>query len=212
LTLTVGHGIGGRFVLVGSVGLIGVTGLVGATGRVGATGLVGGTGRIGTTGLVGVTGAVGFTGRVGVTGVVGFTGRVGVTGVVGLTGRVGVTGVVGLTGRVGVTGVVGVTGRVGVTGLGEVTEGRGRGTGALDIAFFTVYPFAVRETKFVFITIKLMQLKLVIMILENLFMNLEQTVSIIPNQLKHQANTRYKQQAVTSIFLQTRRQLLIETN
>lgn len=188
MTLTVGHGIGGRFVLVGSVGLIGVTGLVGATGRVGATGLVGGTGRIGTTGLVGVTGAVGFTGRVGVTGVVGFT------------GRVGVTGVVGLTGRVGVTGVVGVTGRVGVTGLGEVTEGRGRGTGALDIAFFAVYPFAVRETKFVFITIKLMQLKLVIMILENRFMNLEQTVSIMLNQLKHQANTRYKQQAVTSIF------------
>ncbi|MBN6776323.1 hypothetical protein JRG42_24270 [Pseudomonas granadensis] len=182
MTLTVGHGIGGRFVLVGSVGLIGVTGLVDATGRVGATGLVGGTGRIGTTGLVGVVG------------------RVGVTGVVGLTGRVGVTGVVGLTGRVGVTGVVGLTGRVGVTGLGEVTEGRGRGTGALAIAFFTVYPFALREIKFVFITIKLMQSKLVIMILENLFMNLEQTVSIMLNQLKHQANTRYKQQAVTPIF------------
>ena len=170
MTLTVGHGIGGRFVLVGSVGLIGVTGLVDATGRVGATGLVGGTGRIGTTGLVGVV------------------------------GRVGVTGVVGLTGRVGVTGVVGLTGRVGVTGLGEVTEGRGRGTGALAIAFFTVYPFALREIKFVFITIKLMQSKLVIMILENLFMNLEQTVSIMLNQLKHQANTRYKQQAVTPIF------------
>jgi hypothetical protein len=135
--------------------------------------LVGGAGRAGATGLVGVTGAVGFTGRVGVTGVVGLTGRVGVTG---------------------------VTGRVGVTGLGEVTEGRGRGAGGLAIAFFTVYPFAVRETKFVFITIKLMQLKLVIMILENLFMNLEQTVSIMLNQLKHQANTRYKQQAVTSLF------------
>lgn len=103
---------------------------------------------------------------------VGVTGRVGATGVVGFTGRVGVTGAVGFTGRVGATGMVGVIGRVGVTGLGEVMEGRGRGTGALAIAFFTVYPFALRETKLIFITIKLKQLKLIIVILEYLLKNL----------------------------------------
>ncbi|WP_197677940.1 hypothetical protein [Pseudomonas granadensis] len=154
MTLTVGHGIGGRFVLTGSVGLVGVTGLVGATGRVGATGLVGVTGRVGATGLVGVVG------------------RVGATGLVGVVGRVGATGLVGVTGRVGVTGLVGVVGRVGVTGLGGVTEGRGRGTGGLAIAFFTVYPFTLRENKLVLIIIKLMQLKLVTVILENPFKNL----------------------------------------
>jgi len=38
------------------------------------------------------------------------------------------------------------------------------------------------------------------MILEKSFMNLEQTVTIMLNQLKHPVKTRYKQQAVTSIY------------